>query len=396
MIDLDTALARLMSAVAPLPAEDVALSDAVGRVLAADVVARIDSPRARVSTMDGYAVRGADIDSGLRDFALVGRAYPGAPHDDVPVAPGATVRIFTGAALPAPADRVVIQEQAVETDGRVAFSVTASDPAYCRETASDFAVGATVVPAGTRLHAGALVAAAAADVAHVTVARQPRVAMLATGDELVPPGDAASLAHAVPDSLSAALAAIVIASGGRLAGQARGADQLDALRATAAALTADADVLVVTGGASVGERDFARAMVDADAVDMLFSKVAIKPGKPVWLGRVGTCWVVGLPGNPTSALVTARLFLVPLLAALQGQIAPSPLRWRRMPLAMPLPPTGDRETLVRARWDDAGLVILSNQDSGAQGPLVRADWLVRCPAGQGALGAGSMVLATPL
>lgn len=395
MIDLDTALARLLAAVTALPAETVGLSDAAGRVLAEPVLARIDAPRVRVSTMDGYAVRSADIDAGVRAFVLVGRAYPGAPFDGT-VAAGAAVRIFTGAALPAPTNHVVIQEQAVESAGRVTLSPAPSDPAYCRAAGSDFSAGATVVEAGARMHAGALVAVAAADVAAVAVARQPRVAMIATGDELAEPGTAASTAHSIPDSLSVALAALVSAAGGTLVAHRRGGDQLDALQSHAAALVRDADVLIVTGGASVGERDFGKAMFEPLGITMVFNKVAIKPGKPVWLGRVGTCWVVGLPGNPTSALVTARLFLVPLLAALQGQSRPAPLRWRPMPLAGSLPATGDRETLVRARWDDAGLIVLANQDSGAQSPLVAADWLIRCPAGQAALGAGAMVLATAL
>ena len=153
--------------------------------------------------------------------------------------------------------------------------------------------------------------------------------------------------------------------------------------------------MIVTGGASVGERDFARAMFAPHGLDLLFSKVAIKPGKPVWLGRARGKWVLGLPGNPTSAMVTARLFLQPVLARLLGQSAQAPLGWRHLPLAAPLGPTGDRERFVRAIWSQAGLVPLGNQDSGVQGGLAQADWLVRCPPEQPPQEAGTLVTALP-
>ena len=154
-------------------------------------------------------------------------------------------------------------------------------------------------------------------------------------------------------------------------------------------------LVIVTGGASVGERDFAKPMFAAHGLDLLFPKVAIKPGKPVWLGRVRETWVLGLPGNPTSAMVTARLFLLPLLARLHGQAMADVLRWRALPLASPLPATGSRETFTRARLDDGGLTPLSNQDSGAQRALAEADWLIRCPPDQPARGAGYAVTALP-
>ena len=170
-------------------------------------------------------------------------------------------------------------------------------------------------------------------------------------------------------------------------------DDLPALEAAAAAAVERCDLVVVTGGASVGERDHAKAMFAPLELDLLFSKIAIKPGKPVWLGRAGTTWVLGLPGNPSSAMVTARLLLAPLVARLLGQRVPAPIEWIDLPLAAPLPATDDRETFVRATLDSGGLTPLANQDSGGQRALGLARWLIRCPAGQPPLAAGTRVPA---
>jgi molybdopterin molybdotransferase len=172
-----------------------------------------------------------------------------------------------------------------------------------------------------------------------------------------------------------------------------GGDSLHELEQLAGAALAQADLVIVTGGASVGERDFAKPMFEAHGLDLVFSKVAIKPGKPVWLGRAAGTWVLGLPGNPTSAMVTARLFLLPLLAALQGQPTRDVLRWRHLPLAAPLLGNGPRETFVRAVWEEDGLTPIGNQDSGAQGALARADWLIRRAPNGPAEQAGTLVRA---
>ena len=150
-------------------------------------------------------------------------------------------------------------------------------------------------------------------------------------------------------------------------------------------------IVIVIGGASVGDRDFAKPMFAPHGLALVFDRLAIKPGKPVWLGRAGARLVLGLPGNPSSAMVTARLFLVPILERLQG--GEGYHAWRDMPLATPLPATGDRETFARAHWGQAGLEVLGNQDSGVQGGLARADWLIRCPSSQAGLEAGNTVSA---
>lgn len=384
----DAALA-LIAHVQPLAGETIGLDEAAGRTLAADVIARAAAPGTAVSTMDGYAVVDAATVAG-EWLAVAGESRPGAAWR-ARVAPGQTVRIFTGAAVPEGATRVIIQEHAERDGDRVRFTPGYGPAAYIRAAGSDFAAGALLLPAGTRLTARALVAAGAADRAEVTVALRPRVAILATGDELAVPGEAHRRQDAIPETIGLAVATMSGDAGADVTSRTICADEPHKLCAFAGELLAAADLVVVTGGASVGERDFAKASFAAHGLALAFEKVAIKPGKPVWFGRCGKALVLGLPGNPASALVTAALFLRPLLARLQGGQAGH--QWRTLPLVGPLPPTDERETFIRARWDEDGLTPLGNQDSGAQSPLAQADWLIRCPAGQPALPAGTMVRA---
>lgn len=394
LIDFDTALARLAATAQPLPAETVPLAAAAGRFLAAPVIARCAAPRAAVSAMDGYAVHDATTRAGMA-LRVLGEARPGAPFVGA-IGAGEAVRIFTGGALPTGADRVIVQEQATRRGDEVSFAAGYGSARYVRAAGSDFAAGDRLLEPGTRLTPHAMVAAAAADLAALEVHRRPRVAILGTGDELVAPGTALERPLAVPESVTHAVAALVGASGGEVVARVTGGDDLPALTDSAGDLLAAADVVVVTGGASVGAYDFARAAFSAQGFAPVFARVAIKPGKPVWFGTAGERLVLGLPGNPTSAMVTAALFLRPLLARLQGGAADALLRWRHLPLAAPLAATDERETFARAVWDEAGLVPLANQDSGAQATLARADWLIRCPPGSPARGVGEMVRALAL
>lgn len=389
MISFDEAQALIAAHIGPLGQEEVALGAASGRVLAQDLTARMDAPRHAVAAMDGYAVCDATTqpDQPLR---VIGESRAGGAFSGQ-VAAGEAVRIFTGAALPAGADRCIMQEYATRDGETVRFADGYGPGWHVRAAASDFAAGDVLLKAGTRLGARAMVAAAAADVAAVQVAQQPRVAIIGTGDELAPPGSAYLGEDLIPESVTFGVAAMVAEAGGLCVSKSVGADDLPALEAAAQAALEVADLVVVTGGASVGERDFAKPMFAAHGLDLLFAKVGIKPGKPVWIGRAAGVWIVGLPGNPTSAMVTARLFLAPVLARLQGQTMPDLLAWRQLPLAVALPATGDRETFVRARWEAQGLVPLSNQESGAQKALAEADWVIRCPAGQPARAAGESV-----
>jgi molybdopterin molybdotransferase len=371
MISFDEAVRRAADAARPLGREPVPLAQAAGRVLAAPVVARVDSPPADCSAMDGYAVREADLPGSLR---LIGESFAGSGFDGA-IRPGACVRIFTGAPLPAGADRVVIQEEAVREGALVAISGRPGPFRHIRLRGSDFRAGDILLEAGRRLDPRALVAAAAADLAEVEAWRRPAVLVLGTGDELAPPGEAQGRPGAIPESISFGVAALAESWGGASLGSRRLADDLPALERAAGEALERADLVVVTGGASVGEKDYAKAMFEPHGLDLIFSKVAIKPGKPVWLGRTGASLVLGLPGNPTSAMVTARLLLAPLVAGLAGLAGA--LRWHRLPLAEPLPACGDRETFHRARRLDAGAAPLANQDSGAQKALADADLLLR-------------------
>jgi molybdopterin molybdotransferase len=384
VIGFDEALALIAGVAKPGGIERVPLAEAKGRVNALPVRPAIDMPRSDVSAMDGYAVRDADL-PGRLDVAgesFPGQAYPGALES------GQCVRIFTGAAVPDGADRVVIQEE-VERDGDIAIFSPAGAARHIRGRGSDFRSGDVVLEGGRLVDSRALVALAGADKDIVDVYRRPTLFVLGTGDELVDPGTAFATDGAIPESVSLGVAALAQDMGAEIAGAARFRDDLPTLERAAAAALEAAQLVVVTGGASVGEKDFAKAMFAPSGLELIFSKVAIKPGKPVWLGRVGDRLVLGLPGNPTSAMVTARLLLAPLIAGLTGRRAD--LQWRRAPLAEAIGPCGDRETFVRASWDGETARPFSNQDSSAQKTLADAEILIRRRAGAPAVEAGETV-----
>lgn len=376
MITFDEAAVLVAGIAAPLGTESVVLADARGRVLAAPVLASRGSPSSCVSAMDGYAVREDDLAVLPVSLPVVGESFAGAGFADALPA-GACLRIFTGAPLPAGADRVIIQEEVRRDGDRALFARPLCARRHLRAAGSDFRVGDLLVPAGCRLNAQQLIAAAAANLGTLEVFRRPKVAILATGDELAAPGSPNLRSDTIPESVSFGVAALAEDWGARIVSRRRCGDDLPSLRAAAAAAVAEADVVVVTGGASVGERDFAREMFAPLGLELLFSKVAIKPGKPVWMGRVGGTVIVGLPGNPTSALVTARLFLAPLLAGLAGRNPRKAWVWRTMALAAPMGQEGDRESFHRARLDLGEVALSDDQDSSAQRALAASDLLIR-------------------
>lgn len=390
MIGFDEAIELVRSIATPLGTESAQIAEAAKRVLARPVIAEIDSPREDVSSMDGYAVRDADLKQLPVSLNLVGDSFAGAGWDGA-VEPGACARIFTGAPVPRGADRVVIQED-VRRDGDLAIINSPPGPArYIRDRGSDFARGDELLPARRLLDPRALVAAAAADVGQLEIYRRPRVSILSTGDELAEPGTARNRTDAIPDSVSLGVAALTGQWGGECIGCTLVRDEFSAMEDAARTAAELADVVVVTGGASVGEKDFAKAMFEPLGLRLAFSKVAIKPGKPAWLGRTRDAIVIGLPGNPTSAMVTARLFLAPLLAGLSGRRIEDALRWRLAPLATPLPPCAVRETFHRARCVDGAAEVLAYQDSGAQKALASAELLVRQRADSPAINPGAAV-----
>jgi len=393
MIDFDTAIDVIAENIASLGVDMVALELAAFRVLAQTVHAGVASPRRDVSAMDGFAVRDVDADVG-QQFEIVGQSHAGGVSPPA-IGPHQTVRIFTGAALPKGADRVIVQESCeFEANGtKMTISRAYSPRKHIRRKASDFDEGVILLLAGTRLTARAMVTLASADTSSVAVYRQPKVALIATGDELVAPGKAAHSQINIPESISFGLKAMICEHGGVITGKYCGKDSLDHLTSIAGQAIQSSDLVVVTGGASVGDRDFAKPMFEALGLEPLFRKVAMKPGKPVWLGRAQGCWVLGLPGNPTSAMVTARLFLVPILGLLQGQKVTDVLDWQLQPSTGYFPASDDRTTFSCASWRGQGLAPVGSGDSGSQSTLAASEWLVRQRANSSVAGPESQVQA---
>jgi len=384
----DAAQAILAALAQPLGTERVPLAKAGRRVLAEPVCAAMDIPSRDLAAMDGFAVREADLVAGLRRFAVVGAAYPGAPFDGT-VGQGEAARIMTGAPMPAGLDRVLMRELVTAADSTITLDSPVPAKPHVRMRGSDTAAGTIVLPAGRLLDPRALVVAAAADAAVLTVWRTPRVRVIATGDELVRAGEAQA-SGGVPDSLSEAVLLMARQWGARPLDAAQVRDDPALLTAAAETALADSDVLVLCGGASRGDRDFAKVALVPLGLELVFADVAIKPGKPVWLGRIGTKLVLGLPGNPTAAMTVARLFLAPLLTALGGRGVGPALRWEPMPLVEGIT-AGDREAFLCAERLDEGVRVLERQSASAQCMLALADTLVRLPAGIGTLSAGTRV-----
>ena len=390
MISFDEALALVLAEAQPLGRERVALASAAGRVLAASVTAAIDSPRADVSAMDGYAVRDADLGALPARLTVIGKSLPGAVLREQ-VERGTCVRIFTGAPIPSGADRIVVQE-IVRREGEHAIIDKATGPkTWIRPRGADFRSGDLLLPPGRVLDASALIAAAGADLADVEVFRRPRLALLSTGDELVQPGEARRSALAVPDSVSPGIAALAAEWGGMVVATSRLRDDLEAMRRAACRAIEATDVVVVTGGASVGERDFGKAMFETMGLELCFSRIAMRPGMPAWFGRVGNKRIVGLPGNPTSALVTARLLLAPLIAGMVGRSPGEAGRWEICRLASPLGECDARETFHRAILDQDSATPIAFQESHAQKALADANALIRQPGHSPAMSKGASV-----
>ena len=389
VISVEEALEAVLALVNPLEAEAVPLRRAGGRVLAEPILARRDQPPFPASAMDGYAVRSEDAVPGAA-LRLVGEAAAGRPFEGS-LAPGTAVRIFTGAPVPEGADRVVIQED-VEREGDRVLLRDGLDPGpHVRPAGGDFAAGARIEP-GLRLTPERVALAAAMGCAAPVVARQPVVALMATGDELVPPGEPAGPAQ-VFASNTHGLAAMVEAEGAeaRLLPIAR--DDRASLRA-AFALARGADLVVTVGGASVGEHDLVAPVARELGMDLAFHKVAMRPGKPLMAGRLDGTAMLGLPGNPVSALVTGRVLLLPMIRRMLG-LEPA-VAIVTLPLAEPLGPNGPRRHYVRARRKGGGVAAFSRQDSSLLSILAGAEFLLVRPPRDRARERGEPVECVPL
>ena len=379
MISFQEALAKLLATAVPLGAERVDLDGAVGRVLAEDLVAEAPMPAYDYSAMDGYAVATRDLDDEA-PFLLpvVGESAAGGVAPEL--AQGTACRIFTGAELPRGADAVLMQEDTERHGQSLAFTLRPKPGAHVRHRGEDLAEGAVAVARGTRITPGIVALSAALDRPELEVNRTPIVTVLASGDELRAPG-APKRAGSIPESNGFFLRAAARSAGAlvRLVPFVR--DDAEATMSAVSAALRGTDLLVTIGGVSVGDRDYVRPALEAAGVTLDFYKVAIKPGKPIVVGRHGGTHVLGLPGNPASASLTFLLFGMPLLRALQGDAAPVPRRGRARIIGS-LRRRAGREEFLRVKLEPAMNTarILPNQASGAVTSFAEADALAVVPA----------------
>jgi molybdopterin molybdotransferase len=379
LLSVADALALVLADAVPLPPEAAALVDACSRVLAGDLIALRTQPPADVSAMDGYAVRAADVATAPASLTVIGEVAAGHPFERE-IGPGEAARIFTGGVMPRGADTVVIQEVTTREGDTVTIKRPETKGRYVRPEGFDFKAGAALLGEGRRLTARDIALAGAMNHATVPVHRRPRMAVLATGDELVAPGTPPAPRQIV-SSNSFALMAIGNREGAQTFDLGVVPDRLDAtVAAVRRARDAGADVLVTSGGASVGDYDFVGQAFASEGVALSFWKVALQPGKPLMHGRLGGMRVLGLPGNPVSSFVCATLFLVPLLRKLAGRKDIS-LPTAHAVLGRALPANGGRAQYLRATLATApnGTPVASpfpKQDSSLQVTLARADCLV--------------------
>jgi molybdopterin molybdotransferase len=385
LLTYEQAQTLVLARAAPLATEPVALADAVGRVTAAPVRAAVDLPPFPSSAMDGYAVRSADVPGRL---PVVARIAAGRPAER-PLAPGEAMEISTGGVVPDGCDAVVPVEAVVEHDNEVDFPQAVVLGANIRPRGGDVSAGDEVVAAGVRLGAAQIGAAAAAGIAELECARRPRVAVLTTGTELVSPGEPLAVGQ-VYEANGVMLAAALAAVGAEVERLPAVADD-EAAHREALERGLEADVLVTSGGVSVGPHDLVRRIEAELGVEEVFWRVSIRPGKPVSFGVRGATLVFGLPGNPVSSLVGCELFVKPALRALQGLREPLPPLEAGL-LETPLRRNAERDDFVRARvHDGARLEPILGQESHMIARAAGASALIHVPRGDGELAAGSAV-----
>jgi molybdopterin molybdotransferase len=391
MISVEEARQRVLDALHPTPAEIVALAEAWNRVTAEPVRARLTQPPADVSAMDGYALRAADGILGAR-LQVIGAAPAGHPFDGS-VGAGQALRLFTGSVVPQGADAILLQEDATRDGDIVQVNEAVTPGRHIRRAGQDFAKGDLLIPPGRRITARDVGLAAAANHPWLTVHRRPRVAILATGDEIAMPGEPIPPGGIV-SSNSHALAALVRAAGGDPMILPVARDDSAAISAVADSL-AGVDLLVTTGGASVGDHDLVIAALQARGMTLDFWQIAMRPGKPLLFGQLGTTPVLGLPGNPVSAMVCAILFLLPALSRLSGlPAAPPPVSTAVLGAAVKANDKRADHLRASISTDEAGrLVVLpfTVQDSAMLRRLALADALILRPPLAPALEPGAEV-----
>jgi molybdopterin molybdotransferase len=388
LLALEDAQRRILARVVPLPAEQIALGEAAGRVLVEPATARVDLPPFDASAMDGFALRSADTPGHL---PVVERIAAGRPASRA-LRAGEAMGIATGAAVPAGADAVIPLEHVVDHDNEIEIGERVQTGANLRPRGGDLRAGEVVVPAGVRLGPAQLGALAAAGIADISSTTRPRAAVLSTGSELRRPGEELEPGQ-IYEANSVLLAAQLESAGAVVEQLDAVADDEEAHRA-ALGRGLEADVLVTSGGVSVGPHDLVRSVGAELGIEEAFWGVAVKPGKPLWFGVRGQTLVFGLPGNPVSSLVCFELFVRPAVLALQGATEPLP-RFEPGRLARSLRPNAVRTELVRARSrvadGEVELEVVTGQESHMIARAAGADALVLVPAGDEELGVGARV-----
>jgi molybdopterin molybdotransferase len=370
-----------------LPAETVAAERAIGRHLAGPLLAARTQPAADLSAMDGYAVRADDVTGPWR---VVGESAAGHPFAG-DLRGGEAIRISTGALMPSGECVVLLQENATRDGETLALNGEGQPTArHIRRAGFDFSHGDAVLAAGSRIGPAQLALALAAGHAELPVRALPSLAILDSGDELTT-DPTACLPHQLPASNGAMLAALATPFAASIMRLGPVPDRFEAMLA-ALDKAAETDVIVTSGGASVGDHDLVRPALERWGATIDFWRVAVRPGKPLLVARRGRQWVIGLPGNPVSGYVTAFLFLLPLLRALGGAAEPLP-KGVVMRLGASVPPVGERTEFARARLEGGSLVPMGEQDSSALASLARADALIERPANASAAQAGELVRA---
>jgi molybdopterin molybdotransferase len=397
LISLDEALSRILAVVPAPAAETVPLAQAHGRVLAAPLTGAHSQPPFDSSAMDGYAVRAEDVAPGA-SLRMIGTSQAGQRFVGM-MAPGQCVRIFTGAPLPIGADTVIMQEQAIANGNEISFSIEPELGQSVRRKGTDFAEGGELLAAGTALAPAALMLAAAANRAELSVARRPRVAVLATGDELVRPGSQVGSDQIVASN-SFGLSGLFRPYAEEIVDLGIVADDRSLIEASLLrAFDAGIEVIVTSGGASVGDRDFVQEVLVDLGVKLDFWKIAMRPGKPLMFGTRGRTLIFGLPGNPVSALVTGTVVVCPALRAMAGHADPLGARLY-LPLAAPLPANGDRRHFLRAtlQTGPSGTEVqpIRETDSAHTSSLAQAEALIVQREHEPERQAGDVVEVIPL
>ena len=377
MIAVEDALKNVLAGVKQLGTEDISVADAQNRVLAADVISRLTQPPVAVSAMDGYAVRAEDVASVPATLTQIGESAAGSGFDGK-IEAGQTTRIFTGAPVPEGADAIVIQEDTETAGDQITMIEAAPAGKYIRPAGLDFKTGDTLLSAGTRLNSRNIALAAAMNVPWIKVYRRPRVAILSTGDELVLPGEPVGPDQII-SSNSIGMAAFVTANGGVPINLGIAKDDPDSLKEMLNSLSG-ADMLVTIGGASVGDHELVKSVLGEEGLDITFSRVAMRPGKPLIFGQISGIPMLGLPGNPVSAGVTAALFLRPAINKMMG-LGDSSHRTETAILGRDLDSNDKRQDYLRSTLDiDANgaltAIPFDRQDSSMLARFAQAQCLV--------------------